>query len=206
MEQRHPFITGIGDGSLPIENFKYYMRQDYIFLEGFCRAISLAVTKATGLEEMGWFAQLLHDTLNTEMKLHVSFCVDFGISEQELRKTAASPTTLAYTTHLIQTAHSGDAGEVAAAILPCSWGYSEIGKMLASRGAPSSQPLYVRWIEMYASDEFAELAAWLRSYIDRTALDSSPYELARMERIFLRGSQFEYMFWDAAYRMEDWSI
>ena len=59
---------------------------------------------------------------------------------------------------------------------------------------------------MYASDEFAELAAWLRSYVDRTALESSPDELARMERAFLRGSQLEYMFWDAAYRLEEWPV
>ena len=68
---------------------------------------------------MGWFARLLHDTLNTEMALHVSFCADFGITEEELRATEASPTTLAYTNHLVQTAYSGGAGEAAAAILPC---------------------------------------------------------------------------------------
>ena len=206
MEQRHPFVTGIGDGTLPLENFQYYMRQDFIFLVGFCRAIALAAAKATGLEEMSWFARLLHETLNTEMALHVSFCADFGISEQELRATEASPTTLAYTNHLVHTAYSGGTGEIAAVILPCSWGYCEIGQTLASRGAPSPQPLYARWIEMYASDEFAELAAWLRSYVDRTALESSPDELARMERAFLRGSQLEYMFWDAAYRLEEWPV
>ena len=52
-EQSHPFVTGIGDGTLPMDRFKYYMCQDYVFLIDFCRAISLAVAKAPGLEEMG---------------------------------------------------------------------------------------------------------------------------------------------------------
>ncbi|PTY84254.1 thiaminase II, partial [Heyndrickxia sporothermodurans] len=26
---QHPFVQGIGDGSLPIELFAYYMKQDY---------------------------------------------------------------------------------------------------------------------------------------------------------------------------------
>ena len=56
-EQSHPFVTGIGDGTLPLDRFKYYMRQDYVFLIDFCRAISLAVAKSPGLEEMGWFAK-----------------------------------------------------------------------------------------------------------------------------------------------------
>ena len=40
-EKRHPFVLGIGDGTLPLEKFRYYMQQDYVFLIDFCRAISL---------------------------------------------------------------------------------------------------------------------------------------------------------------------
>lgn len=205
-EKQHPFVTGIGDGSLPQDRFRYYMRQDYIFLIDFCRAISLAVAKAQSVEDMGWFARLLHETLNTEMSLHVSFCKDFGMSEEELKSTQPSPTTLAYTRHLIKTAFSGGVGEIATAILPCSWGYCEIGQTLYDKGLPAEQPLYSRWIEMYNSQEFAELAAWLRSFIDRVALESGEQELKRMEEAFLVSSQYEYMFWDAAYRMEEWPI
>jgi thiaminase/transcriptional activator TenA len=205
-EHQHPFVTGIGDGTLPLEKFRYYMRQDYVFLIEFCRAISLAVVKAPAVEDMGWFARLLHETLNTEMALHVGFCEDFGITEDELKRTQPSPTTLAYTRHLVQSGFSGGVVEVAAAILPCSWGYCEIGQMLADRGAPANQPLYARWIEMYSSPQFAELAGWLRSFIDRAALSSGRRELERMERAFLISSQYEYMFWDAAYRMEEWPI
>ena len=205
-EKQHPFVTGIGDGSLSLDRFRYYMRQDYIFLIDFCRAISLAVAKAQSEEDMGWFARLLHETLNTEMSLHVSFCKDLGISEKELKDTQPSPTTLAYTRHLIQTAFSGGVGEIATAMLPCSWGYCEIGQTLYDKGLPAEQPLYSRWIEMYNSQEFAELADWLRSFIDRVALESGEQELKRMEEAFLVSSQYEYMFWDAAYQMEEWPI
>ena len=43
MEKAHPFVVGIGDGTLALDKFRYYMRQDYVFLIDFCRAISLAV-------------------------------------------------------------------------------------------------------------------------------------------------------------------
>ena len=205
-EKKHPFVTGIGDGSLDLDRFRYYMRQDYVFLVDFCRAVSLAVAKADDLDDMGWFARLLHETLNTEMSLHVGFCQDLGITEDELRATEPSPTTMAYTRHLVETAFSGGAGEIAAAILPCSLGYCEVGQMLADRGAPADQPLYGRWIEMYSAPEFAELADWLRSFIDRMAKESGPQDLKRMEDTFLVSSQYEYMFWDAAYRMEEWPV
>jgi thiaminase len=78
--------------------------------------------------------------------------------------------------------------------------------MLAARGAPESQPLYGRWIEMYNSPEFEEMVAWLKSFIDRMAVDAGEDELARMKRAFMISSQYEYMFWDAAYRLEAWPV
>ena len=205
-EKAHPFVTGIGDGTLSLDNFRYYMRQDYVFLIEFCRAISLAVAKARTLEDMGWFAQMIHETLNMEMALHVSFCADFDITEEELLTTKPSPTTWAYTRHMINTAHQGTVGETAAVILPCSWGYAEIGQALYAQGTPKDQPLYTRWIETYNSQEFADIADWLRGFVDKHAETAGTSELEAMERAFRISSQYEYMFWDAAWRMEEWPV
>ena len=171
LEHQHPFVVELGNGTLPLEKFQWYMKQDYLFLIDFSRVIAMAVAKADTLEDMGWFARLLHETLNTEMALHVSFCKDFGIPEADLLATRRSPTTLAYVDHMLSTAHAGTIGEIAATLLPCSWGYAEIGQTLERRGKPVDHPLYCRWIEMYSSPEFGELAEWLRSFIDRIAMD-----------------------------------
>ena len=205
-EHRHPFVVELGEGTLPLGKFQWYMKQDYLYLIDFSRVIALAVAKADTLEDMGWFARLLHETLNTEMSLHVSFCEDFGISEDELLATRLSPTTLAYTDHMLSNAHSGTIAEVAATLLPCSWGYAEIGQVLEARGKPMDQPLYCRWIEMYSSPEFGELAEWLRSFTDRTALGLSDAQRERLVEIFVTNSKYEYLFWDAAYRMEEWPV
>ena len=187
-EKAHPFVMGIGDGTLPLDNFRYYMRQDYVFLIEFCRAISLAVAKARTLEDMGWF------------------CADFDITEEELLATKPSPTTWAYTRHMINTAHQGTVGETAAVILPCSWGYAEIGQALYAQGTPEDQPLYTRWIETYNSQEFADIADWLRGFVDKHAETAGSSEMEAMERAFRISSQYEYMFWDAAWRMEEWPV
>ena len=205
-EHNHPLVSGIGDGTLELDKFRYYMRQDYIYLIDFCRVIALAAAKTQDVEDMGWFARLLDETLNTEMALHVSFCEDFGISEAELLATQPSPTTQAYTRFILQTAYRGSIGEISSAILPCMWGYGEIGKMLYDRGVPEGAPLYTRWIEMYNSQEFADLAARMRRFLDRIAEECGESELERMREAFVTGSRYEYMFWDAAWRMEEWSV
>ena len=75
-----PFVRGLGEGTLPLAQFRFYMCQDYIFLKEYSRVIALAVVKAPELADMGRFADLLNATLNTEMELHRSFAVKFGIS------------------------------------------------------------------------------------------------------------------------------
>ena len=76
----HPFIVGVGEGTLPVEKFKYYVMQDYVYLIDYSRVLALASARAPDLEIMGWFAGLLDETLNTEMDLHRSYCAEFGIT------------------------------------------------------------------------------------------------------------------------------
>ncbi|MFQ9389570.1 MAG: hypothetical protein ACLR1V_12925 [Coprococcus sp.] len=36
---KHPFVSGIGDGSLSLERFRFYMLQDYLYLYGLCQSL-----------------------------------------------------------------------------------------------------------------------------------------------------------------------
>lgn len=203
---QHPFVTGIGEGTLPLAAFRYYMCQDYVFLIDYCRVLALAVAKAPDLETMGRFAALLHATLHTEMALHRDFAAQFGISLAELEATQAAPGTRSYTQHLLTTAYAGSLADVTAALLPCMWDYSDIGQRLAAQGLPAAQPLYGAWITMYATPDFAELTTWLRGLLDRLADQAAPADQARLSRIFLDSCRYEYLFWDMAYRQETWPV
>lgn len=68
----HPFVRGIGDGSLDLERFKYWIRQDYLFLIDYCRLFGLAAARAPDLETLARFADLLQATARSEMDLHLS--------------------------------------------------------------------------------------------------------------------------------------
>jgi thiaminase (transcriptional activator TenA) len=203
---QHPFVTGIGDGTLPLAAFRYYMCQDYVFLIDYCRVLALAVAKADDLETMGRFAALLHATLNTEMALHRGFAAQFGISIAELEATQAAPSTRSYTQHLLTTAYAGSLPEITAALLPCMWDYSDIGERLTAQGVPASQPLYGDWIHMYAAPEFGELTAWLRDLLDRLASHTSAAAQTRLMHLFVDSCRYEYLFWDMAYRQEAWPV
>jgi len=39
-QDQHPFVRGIGDGTLDKERFKFWLRQDYVFLIEYARLLA----------------------------------------------------------------------------------------------------------------------------------------------------------------------
>ena len=202
----HPFVRGIGDGSLPVERFRFYIEQDYVFLMEYSRVLALAVAKGHELAGMGQFAELLHATLNIEMALHRGYAGKFGIAAESLATVAAAPTTYAYTRHLLATAYAGSLAEIAASLLPCQWGYGEIGRALATAGEPADQPLYAEWIQMYAGAEYNDLVAGLIASFDALAAQEGDAGRARLAAIFQISARYEWSFWEMSWRMERWPV
>ena len=91
----HPFVEQLGAGSLPLDCFKHYLGQDYIFLMHFARAYALAVFKSEHLDDMRQAAGTLDALLNSEMSLHIRFCARWGLDEDALMDLpeACTPTT-----------------------------------------------------------------------------------------------------------------
>lgn len=204
-QHQHPFVRGIGDGKLDLDKFKFWLRQDYIFLIEYARLLGLAAARSPDVGTMTRFAALLKETLETEMSLHRAYADEFGISREELERERPALATQAYTDFLLRVAATGDFAELAAALLPCMWAFSEIGQRLATQPAPTEKR-YARWIAMYSSKEFADLAAWCRGLLDSLAADLPERELKKLEEKFLTSSRYEWQFWEMAWKMERWQI
>lgn len=200
----HPFVKGIGDGTLPKEKFIHYMKQDYVYLIEYCRVFAIGSAKANDLKTMTMFANLLHGTLNFEMDLHRQYARKFGISDEELEATKPSATMTSYTSYMISQAQLGGVENAVAAVLACAWSYNWIGKQLATWPGALEHELYGDWVKTYSSDEFTKLANDCIELINEIAKGKSEQELKRLEDIVVKTSQYEYMFWDMAYNVEMW--
>ncbi len=204
-QHSHPFVRGVCDGILDIEKFKFWVRQDYLFLIDYARLLALAVARAPDLDSMRRFADLVQATLSVEMDLHRSYAAEFGISIAELEAVEKAPTTRGYTDFLLRVASLDEFSALIAALLPCIWGFSDIGQRLAQGPGPADER-YAKWIEMYSSEEFAELAVWCRALVDRVAAGLPEDTLRRMEDAFLTSSRYELLFWEMAWRQERWPV
>ncbi len=119
-QHQHPFVRGIGDGTLGLERFQFWLRQDYVFLIEYARLLGMAAARSPDLETMVCFARLLKETLETEMSLHRAYAAEFGLNCEDLEQESSAPTTRAYTDFLLRVATTGDFVElVAACCLAC---------------------------------------------------------------------------------------
>ena len=183
----NPFVQGIGDGSLPKENFAYYVGQDAFFLEAFARAYSIAAAKAPDWESFQTFHALAEGVLQ-ELNLHQGYAKDWNV---DIKTVEPGTATRQYTDFLLSTAWSQPVGVTAVAMSPCMRLYAYLGQQLAKGDNSAHQ--YQDWITTYSSDEFEPLAKQLETIVDQhsvdTALTRSTYRYAMTcERDFFQAA------------------
>jgi thiaminase/transcriptional activator TenA len=200
---RHPFVQGIGDGSLDTEIYAYYLRQDYVYLIEFSRVFALASAKARDLKDMSTFAELLRATLTTEMDLHRRTCAGFGLTAADLEQTEPALVTTAYTSFLVKTCYEGSLADILSVLLPCAAGYVEIAQHLKENGLPSVA-YYRDWIETYSSKEFIDFSRWLENRLDSYAVQAADSQRDEWYRAYLWSSRFELLFFEMAWSQERW--
>ncbi len=200
----HPFLKELGEGSLPHDRFLYFIRQDYLYLFDFARILCVGGSKAEDLDALEMFAKHAANTVAVERTMHTGFAQRLGLNGEELLKTERTPTTQAYTRHLLAVAREGTLGEIVAAVLPCYWIYWEVGRHLAT--CQPTAPIYREWIKAYGSEIFAELVRQQLNLVDRLGARAPAHEARRMTEHFILSSRYEYLFWDDAYRLVSWPV
>lgn len=180
---RHPFVQGIASGELDPKVFRSWLEQDYLFLLDYVRVFSRLAWQAPD-RHLGFLVDLAHETFHGEMELHRSLAESFSA---DLERAEKGPACEAYTAFLLDSA--ADYATGLAALLPCMWGYSELGRRLAEVTPPGSR--YRAWVDTYADPGFAALADQCALMLDEAA----PSEDAA-ERAFLEGMRHEVAFWD----------
>ena len=199
-----PFNRELAAGTLPRAAFQHYIIQDALYLGAYARALAAAAVKATDTSAQEFFAEPSKTALVVERALHATYLGQFGIDLAEADAAEPSPTCLGYTSFLIATAQTGSYAELVAAILPCFWIYWDVGTAVAARSAPGN--FYQPWIDTYSDPAFGAAVEQAKVLVDTAAREVSRSQLESMHRGFRRSTQFEWMFWDAAYRLEGWPV
>ncbi|MEY9943692.1 thiaminase II [Kitasatospora sp. GAS1066B] len=200
----HPFLAGLTDGTLPRAAFRHFVVQDSHYLRDYARALAGCAAKATGEAEVRAFADDAIGALAAEQGMHAEFLEAFGQSAEAAAAEPVLPTTRAYTSYLLATVHGGSFAEAVAAVLPCYWVYARVGEQLLAASSPD--PLYARWIAVYGDEAFQSVVRRVLELTDRLGEQVSPTERRRIHEHVRTTTRYEWMFWDAAWRGEQWPV
>ena len=198
---RHPFVTAIGDGTLPVEKFRYFMLQDYLYLFDYAKVFAMGVVKAQDRVLMQTFSQNVNAILNGEMNIHRAYMQRLGITEEQVSAVKPALDNLSYTHYMMGVADMGGPTEIVASILACSWSYAEIGRALAKLPGAADHPFYGEWVRGYASEDYAATNQALMDLMDELAEGITEAQFDRLAEIFVNCSRYELGFWDMAWEM-----
>lgn len=200
----HPFVAGLGDGTLAEGAFRHYLVQDYLFLIQFARAYALAVYKSDNLADMQSAAETMNGILNTEMQLHIGYCAGYGISAAEMEQAPEAAECTAYTRFVLEAGMAGDILDLHVALSPCVIGYGEIGARLAADPATrrDGNP-FLSWIEMYSGDDYADVMVGATERLNRLGAERlTEARYARLAKLFGTATRLEADFWSMGLRAD----
>ncbi|HMB39459.1 MAG TPA: TenA family protein [Wenzhouxiangellaceae bacterium] len=195
-----PFNVELCNGELSKDRFAFYVKQDSMYLADFSRALAVTGTRAPDSDALSSFLEFAGEAVAVEQALHNSFLQRFDTFVD----VPKSPACFAYTHFLLSTA-AGESYPVAcAALLPCFWIYREVGLHIHARAAAPNP--YQDWIDTYAGADFSATVDRAIDLTEQAAAATGPAERDRMAQAFFESTRLEWMFWDSAYRLEQWPI
>lgn len=196
-----PFIRGLADGSLERTPFLSYLAQDALYLREYARVLSEAARLAPTSAEQAFWAESARGSIVGELELHASWLTPSqGVSAATFSAEPV-PATTAYLDHLRSVAFGGDYAEIVAAVLPCFWLYTDLGRRLHGgefgEYARDPEHPYASWLATYADPAFDAATATAISYAAEAAAAADAGRRSRMRRAFDVSSAHELAFFAA---------
>ena len=108
----HPFVHELTAGTLPAEKFRFYIRQDALYLDGYARRLAHIAARLPRKEQTETFLHFALEGIEVERALHAQFLDGGHPSPEEI-----SPACLLYTSVLDAQATAPVEVEAAAVLL-----------------------------------------------------------------------------------------
>lgn len=198
-----PFITGLTDGTLAPETFRYYFIQDNKYCVAFYDLHQKIAAKMTNRAHADSLAHLV-DICN-EISERSPIYDELNLTQAEIDSVPVAPTAYAYITNMYyQFEQQGiDAGE--ASLVPCYWTYTEMFRKIAEKGF-NTKPVYKDFIDFCASEEFGSVNQQMLDLTDDLAENTDDEGREKMRLAFQYSSEYELQYWNICVIHEQWLL
>lgn len=190
----HAFTRELADGTLPERKMRWYLQQDYQFVDGFVRLLASAIAHAPSLNDSVPVAQFLAVITGPENTYFLRAMEALGTEPID----QPAPATKAFQDLMAEAVASGRYENMLAVLVVAEWVYLS----WASPENPPKEDLpfwYAEWITLHAGDGFEGVVEYLRGQLDKVWPTLNSDAQAEVRRLFHRAVALECEFFDAAY-------
>ncbi len=196
----HPFIEELGDGSLPIEKFRRYFVQDYVFVNDLSKTLGVAEAKAPDIAAARPMAEFQAALMGAEDALFLRAFEGLGVEEDEWRSATPLPTTAAFGDFLVRTGYEHGYPGVCVAFAVTEGVYMDWGQRLTDAGAAPGNDFYREWIRLHTQEVLGPFVEYVEAVVNAASDDVAD----RLSTVFERCLRYEVKFWDMAFEGESW--
>ncbi|MCR5212981.1 MAG: hypothetical protein K6E10_01065 [Eubacterium sp.] len=194
------FVLDMARGCLDDGRFRYYMIQDFLYLQDYIDILKLMLDKTNDPEIIDFLDITINATEHETEMVHIPNMKKLGIGEDEINSIPqgmASKEYIGYMKGIIR-----DSGVLAglAALLHCSWVYAyiaeEVGKRYENEISGSD---HKDWFDAYRDISYRESNQLWIDLIDKKTDGIRDQEKEALCQIFERCAIYENKFWDMVY-------
>lgn len=200
----HPFVKGIGEGTLSRDRFKKYLIQDSLYLKDYGKVYASAFLLVDRIEDLQFLHSCIGVVVSDETNMHTQYLMDYGLDVYKVDNDSVLPETRAYLDYMLSFVPTGNVKEIFMSALPCTLTYEFIGKELKESYKETLENNYYKaWIEAYAGKDFEVFSVESCRLLDRLCEGISAEEEEHLIQIFLKACEHEMDFWEMSYRINE---
>lgn len=193
----HPFCAQLAAGTLPIDKMRWYLVQDYKFIDEFVRLLATTIAHAPTLADAVPAAQFLGLITSTENTYFLRSFKALGVSN-EVQDGPVAPETVAFQSLMREARESGRYERMLAVLIVAEWTYLS----WAEQFTDYSEDLpfwFSEWIDLHSGDGFESVVAYLRDQLDAYWKNLNDVQKEAATQCFGRAVKCERDFFDASF-------
>lgn len=184
------FMVSLSSGTLKESQFIRYLRQDYLYLADFRKALVNVGFRSGKDQVFDLFVRHAANSIEVEREMQMKF---LGSGVPAL--SDKSPLNMEYCQFIMYHSSVGTYPNALASVLACYWIYLEVGKVLQNR--VRSDGLYHSWVSTYSPDSaYEDSVEEVLELCESLELGGPEYR--EFVKIFRQGCELELRFWESA--------
>lgn len=197
---KHPFIKGLGNGTLDRAKFENYLIQDSLYLKEYGKVYAHVFLLTDNIADLQFLHTCMGVVVSDETNMHTQYLKDYDLDVYKVDDMKMKSANRNYLDYMLGFGKGGDIKEIFMSALPCTLTYEYIGKTLKNQYKDNLEENYYKpWIEEYAGANFESFSKRSLEFVDSICKDIDEEEEEKLINIFLKACEYEMKFWDMSY-------